>query len=597
MMYDKKPIFGEIIECDADNTLTVQLDNGEIGIVPQEEIGRRAVKATSTFDWMLGRRYGFFASDSFSNGHRILSSKAYEDDCYKKIVNAFFNNERNVYAAHLCNVLRDGKVAFFQIAQGVNASLTVNDFALTRVANFHDIVLPRDMTVAIKEITSEGHIRLCGKPAFGDFAASIDRLNITMGSEVEGLVTSFVPSNNDAIVTLAPNLTVLTSPAPVGTWVKVKVFHVKHDEQRIKGEITERMEGTRKPFLYSSFCVDHDSYPAWLNLQEFEKQIGPRKRAPSVMSRPAVSAAPVAPHQPEISYELSSFSSPFVHREGEMAIRSPLNGGTPANILFEAEHGYLNEKHMQAAKVINEMRYCTTWQLQRYLHLKHDLVLSDSVISSLTHRLVKLDIINTLHFSLDGHCSNQPILYPSARLYSSYTGAPRALPNYAYTAELDPAQIKCYLSANQLLLGMMHSGIVSEVDNRVFMSVENGPRLRSRYKVITKTGDIIYLESVRSNDHAHMLDKLSRYAACLSAAGEHASVAITLEDECEIAPFVERVADLHLEFDVLVTCDLKCLPDPVFITIPAHVPESRESGLFSRIRNSFVNPLVAKFMR
>lgn len=586
MFENKEVVFGTVVACGSNNTLTVKLDNGEMGLVKVGEIGRRELNENSNLKWMIGRRYGYFAGAIDNEGFRMLSGKAYENDQYEEILSAFRAKERNVYTAHLSSTTKDGKLAFYTIAQGVNASVTVADFAYTRISSFNDIILPRELTVAIKEIDNQGRIRLYTKLAFGDFASSVERLSLVPGSVADGYVSGYVPTNGDAVVTLAPNLTVLTNRAAMGNWVKVQISRVNLEEQRLKGEISEDCGSVYKHFNFSEWCQDSDIFPTYVDIEEFESKIGLRNRGSK--KTPTIS---VKTEEVQISYETSSTVSPFALREGEVGVRAALNGGSAKHIIFESQHGYLNENHMLAAKAVNDLKYTTAWQVQRYLHLKHGLKLSEKNLWAILNRLIKHDIIHTLRFSKDGQCSVQHILYPGATMYQVYTGSPRYLPTWAYSAEPDPAQIKCYLSANQLLLGIMHSWQnIEDIENRVYIMTDSGLRIRPRHKVITKEGNIVYLESARNNWVDGMLEKLQRYETYLQGVDEKAKVVITLEEEGSIDSFVHRVAELHLSFDVFVTCDLQCLPVPVLKEVPACIQENetkKGGGFFSRIISLF----------
>lgn len=584
MMFGKnESVFGVVTACGNDNTLTVRLDNGETGLVAVGEIGRREVNENANFSWMINRRWGFFAGDKNDEGYWMLSGKAYEESLYQEIVRAFMAKERNVYKAHLSSVTRDGKLAFYTLAQGVNASVSLADFAYTRIESFNEIEMPRDLTVAIKEIDSKGRIRLYTKLAFGDFDFSVERLMLVPGSVAEGYVSGYVPTNGDSVVTLAPNLTILTRRAPIGRWVKVQIIRVNHEEQRLKGDIVADCEENGRKFAFGDWCLGCETFPAYVEIEDFESRIGPQNRGSQRVPAPQAEEDDI-----QISYETTAAFSPFALREGEVGVRSALNGGCTKHIVFEAQHGYLTEKHMMAAKAVNDLRYTTSWQVQRYLHLKYGVKISEKSLRSILNRLIKLDIIHTLHFSKDGQCSVQNILYPGATMYKEYTGSPRYLPNWSYSAEPDVAQIKCCLSANQLLLGVMHGwDNIREVENRVYIMTESGLRIRPRHKVVVEDGSVFYLESVRSNWMDDMLEKLQRYEAYLKDAQEQAKVMITLEAEGEITSFAKKVAELQLGFSVLITSDLQCLPEPVALEVPAYVRKNKGRKFLSDIKSWF----------
>ena len=588
MFTNKEVIFGTVSSVSADNSLTVLLENGETGRVARDEIGRRELKDNVDLSYMVGRTYGYFAGDADEDGCRILSGKAYENDQYQKIVDAFNAGVRNVYTARFSSVTRDGGLAFYTLAQGVNASMTLSDFAYTYLPSFASVRLPHEMTVAVKGIDEQGRIRIYAKLGFGDFAANVDRLNLEEGSMVEGIVSGHVTDRSDAIVALTPNLTILTGYAPKHSRVKVKVTAIDRAEQRIRGEIVSDY-GMDHAFLrFDEWCVGAEQYPAYVDVQAFESRLGPTGRTSRKLS-----VGPADIEEVDIGYETSASVSPFAVREGETVIRSAINGGTTKKILFESQHGYLSDVHRLTAQAVNDLRYTTSWQVQRYLDMKYGMKLTEKKLWNVLTRLIKLDILHAMHFSKDGQAAVQHILYPGATMYTAYTGASRSLPTSAYSAEPDPAMLKCCLSANQLLLGMMHGwDNVQEINTRVFLTGEN-VRIRPRHKVTTCEGDIVYLESARGGWTDSMLEKLRRYDTYLQQTGEAARVAVTLEDEIDVELFVQQVAGLRLSYPVMVTCDLKCLPAPVMREVPAYVcevtaPEAEtKSGFFSRFRSLF----------
>lgn len=577
-MLNKDVVFGTIMECDQNNNLIVQLENGEIGKMAASEISRRALGDQMSCEWMVGRRHGCFAGDVDAQGYRILSGKAYEEHLYNEIVRAYRAKERNVYTARLVSVTRDGRLAFYRLAQGVNASVYVADFAYTRVQNFNEIIMPKELTVAIRDVDGNGKIQLYTKLGFGDFASNTRRMGIVPGSVVEGFVSGFVPSNGDGVVTLAPNLTVLTTRVPLGEWVKVQISRVNEAEQRLKGDIISKDVNQQRSFIYGDWCVDASEYPPYVDIQEFEGRIGPR-------SRTTEKPAPVE-EEIQISYETTAEVSPFTVRDGEVGVRSPLKGGMAKCIVYEAQRGLLNENHMLVAKAVNDLKYTTSWQIQRYLHLRHDLALSEVSIRKIITRLIKHDIIHVLHFRTGEHQGVAHILYPGAALYQAYTGENRSLPAWAYSAAPDVAFIKGCLSSNQLLLGALHSwDSIAEVHSRVFITTDGGIRIRPRHRITEKDGSPIYLESVRKGQTDEILDKLQRYDAYVNETQERIRVMVTMETENEIAAFAKKVVEKRLSFDVMLTCDLKCLPVPVLHTVEGYVRVNRWGGFFGRIRN------------
>ena len=568
MMLNKELIFGTVTHCDADNNLTVALENGETGRVCAAEIGRREFREGVSLDWMIGRRYGYYAGAADEEGCRTLSGKAYENDLYDEIVRRFRAGERNVYAGHLRGRTTDGQIVFYELAQGVNGALHKSDFCYSRIPGFNGMETPRDITVVIKNVDELGRIQLSAKPAFGDFAANISKLGLDTGSVVDGYVTSHIQANGDAVISIAPNVTLLGNPAPLNQHVKVQICRIDTDLQRLKGQVIELCGTVTQPFRYDEWSAPADQLPAYIDVAAFERRIGPR-------SRTATPAAPVSnvmqaiadasDTAAEISYDNTAAAvACLAFRPEETCVRAPLNGSTRSRMVAESQQGLLTDNHMMIALAVNELKYATLWQIQRYLHLKRSVMLSETTIQSALNRLTRLDILHSLHFSLNGGRTSPSVYYPGATMFQPYTGQYRHLPDFAYTAEPNPGMIKSQLSVNHLLLGMMHCHRnYQSVDSSVVLTNGTALRFRPAHRIVTEKGGTFYLEAVRSNWHNEMLAKLKRYDMCFRATGEKASVVLTLQSEAEIAAFIPAVVEQHFSFPVLLTFDSHCFPTVV----------------------------------
>lgn len=582
-------VFGTVITCTEESDLIVQMDNGEIGFVNKQEVTRRELKKEPNFHKLVGRRLGFIVGPADEQGQYILSGKAYENQLYEDILRAFHQKERNVYKAHLVSTTQDGKLAFYTLAQGVTGSVSVTDFASTRIRSFHDISLPREMTVAIKEVDSLGRIQLYGKISFPDFLQSVEKLQLEEGSVAEGYVSSFIPSTGDAVVTLAPNLTVLTQRAASGSRVCVKIKRIYADEHCLKAELLSLCPDQYPGFCFNEWCVDASAYPSYMDIESFEERI--RKVGKRL---PAAKTEETKEEEVIISYQVNAEISPFAIRDNEKAERMPLSGGTAGAILFEVQHGHLTKEHMEVAKAVNTLKFSTAYQLQRFLDCSHELRLSMSKLWNILHRLIKHDIIHAMTLDPGESMTAFKVFYPGAMNYTRYTGEQRSLPTWSYSAEPDASHIKYCLSLNQLLLGLLHGWKnINQCEYRCCLQINDKVLLRPRCKISLKDGGgNIYVESARSNWLEEMLDKLKRYDLYFSEVSEQGpKVIIALEDHAAAEAFAIKVKALCLKYEVLLTSDVECLPSPATISVPAMKVGSKES-FFKKLRMVFAEKQV-----
>ena len=145
-MAERSPaMYGTVSGVEADNSLLVALENGRQGRVPFSEITRQDNVKAETLHRLIGRRLGFIETEASDaqlqeNGSTenkeaavMLSARLYEQREYERVCRAFSDGTCNVYAGQLTSITTDGKLAFYQIAQGVTGALHVSSFSLCRV--------------------------------------------------------------------------------------------------------------------------------------------------------------------------------------------------------------------------------------------------------------------------------------------------------------------------------------------------------------------------------------------------------------------------------------------------------------------------------
>lgn len=571
-------IFGVVTECSPENELMVQLDNGEYGVVSADEITFREFKQTPDMKWRVGRRFGYIARRMRADGLWELSGREYEQANYDAVKDDFESRRRNVYLGKLRSVNREGDLAFYELAYGVNGCMRLTDFCQVHLNSFNDITLPRYMPVAVRNIAGRDRIAITGKVAFGDFAYGIERMELDAGSEAVCYTMPRSIPGCEVIAQLSPNVLVKCDGIPANGANRVRITGIDPEKHHVYGELMDRMTEAGD-FDYSAWIRPMDELDSWIDLAEFDNALNTVKRVRTESHRPEPPV--MQPDDIEISYELNSANSPFMVRNGEKVIHEPFSGGKPYAIAMELNRGYLHDFHFKVANAVNELKYTSTYQLQRYLHLTEGLKLSEGKLRRIINRLVKHDIVGVVHFRTEDSRAIFDTLHPGVQ-FRSFTGKNPRFPSFEYNQQ-DPAVIKSRLAANQLLLGVLHSWEgVAERDTFPNLMLDDGLRVRPRHKVTMEDGRVYYLDSVREDRFENMADKLRRYDRYFAVTGEKAELVVTMETEEAAGTFAKRVKELALGFDVSLTCDLKCLPAPVLQRIPA-AAEARRKGLLSRV--------------
>ena len=559
-MADKRSqVYGVVIGCGSDGTLHVSLESGETGIVQFSEISRQTNIRRDNLERMIGWRLGFIPGSVREDGIVELSGRELEEQEYERVISDFHSRKRNIYAARLVSVTADGKLAFYRLAQGVNGALHVSQFCLCRIFSFKDIDLPRQMTVAVSGIDERGWISLSAKPAFGNFEHSVEKLALTEGGTAEGQVTS-VMADGAVAVMLAPNLTVLTDASChvyPGDRVSVKCRRIDWEQHRVKAQLMERLASGGR-FSYDEWIRPDGELEPYIDLEEFDSQIRLNKPAAAQETAPAAEQ----PEEP-VDFTVTATRSPFSTYQNERIIREARRPSRVHDIYFETRMGYLNERHLKVASAVEELKYCSAWQVRRYLFLKEKLSFPEREIKSIVDRLVKHDIIGVLRFQSDEGSLLARVLHP-ANNYRAFCGvSPRNFGPRDFM-ESDVSSVKTRLASNQLLIGLMNgAGSVESLDTHPFLrDDEIGVRVRPRHTIVLD-GKKRYLEAVRKGWEENIIEKLRRYEALSEREKDYDSgVMVVLEEEAQAASIAEKVAELKLPFAVWLTDDLSCLPEP-----------------------------------
>ncbi len=569
-MLDDNGLAGQILACDPqDFSLAVRLPDGSGGSIPFREITRQTNLSPEYAARQVGRTLCMLPAAQPG----VYSIRAYEEAQFERIREGFLNKTRNTYRARFKLIAPGGKLAFYQLAQGVNGAVHVKEFSCGRIDDFNHIEMPRELPVIVREIDGQGRLVLTAKPAFGTFQDAVERLNIAPGEVISGTVCFQFPKA--AGVMLTPNIMTLADAEqfpPSGSRVQVEITRVDCETHKIRSRLIGPVD--EPPMRHADWIVDLSE--GWTDLAAFSGQVEVKK--------PALEEdAPKAPPEPP-SFHLDAERSPFSTYPSETIVREAGEPAAPHTAYRLAHTARADERLCAIAQAVEELRYSTAWQLQRYLYLRRGLLIERSRLGALLDRLSAMDVIAALRFSSGGvECKFKTYL-PSRSYHCLMERNPRNF-GEADLCEENAARVKARLAANQLLLGMMNEsrGALAEPDTHPYLFDRvSGVRVRPKH-AFSCGGSYCLLDAFRQNDLADCEEKLARYARYFEAnPQENLQLCLVVED-AQVDAFAAAAERASLPFPVLLTTDLACLPEPRFAKTVLPQKKSRLKQFLDRL--------------
>ncbi len=558
-MNTKSCVTAFVTACDADNNLLATCANGTRAYIPAEEATRRPSSVTINAK-MVGKALQCEVLETLADGSYKLSAKKYEESIYSEIIEALKTHTKNVYVARRLGIARSAKIAYYEIAQGVAAQVHISDLSYNRYESFLDIELPYELPLVLIEEDSYGNLRASAKFAFGDFSYNVQKLGLEPGKELEGYVSGRLPSSGHLTVQLSPNVISLLEAGTavnVGSTIKVFVSKVLPEFNKVRCQFVMDLGDaeTNKNLDLAKYVVPIEQLPEYIDMVEFENRTKPKTGNKNTIVR---KEEPLQLLNPNIK------TSPFASFPDEIVVYDrPDATASTKKIEFEMRMSYLNDHHKLVAIALSDLHYATSYQLLHYLNLKNNVRLNERELNSILERLIKHDIIGSLHCSSQGKIWRSRIVFPGPN-FQFFTG----MKSFFYPHEYMEvsSNVKKHLSANQLLLGMLNSGETTFHEAHAYLMCDNGTgskiRIKSRHRV-TYNNQIIYLEGLRATGHEDMVQKLRRYEKYFASTNETAKVLITLENETELLDFAAKLrTDGGYSFDIGLVTDLKTIPHP-----------------------------------
>lgn len=520
--------------------LIVEAESTMRGLIPREEISFHK-KTDEQIERLVGKEmFCIDSGEKTADNDAILSAKEFERLAREKIIQDFETGRRNVYHGELIAVQQNR--LFYSIVPGINACVVLVDYSFSRISTFYSLQIPKECQLVLKGDWSSLGMSASLKPAFGTFEQNIDKLSLKKDNILEAVVTGY--SGNNSIVTLRPNIySIIDGIYDLGTRVMIKITKVDPQSNRIKSKLLHVLEtDIREKIAWELIVTDLGD---WVDLDQFERENRIKKKLPQETIIEEVKT------EAELSYDLSSSTqSPFWTYPDDRILKD--NTPNVGNITFEIDHGYLNEHHYKVALMIDELKYATTYQLQRLLEIQGETTINLTRLRSVLQRLKKLGIIAMLEFP-----NSKTHVYYAGANYQKFTGRrPSRFTAYERMTQ-DPSVVKRRLAANNYLLGQIKmNGEVVGFDWHPDMLVSPKTKIRPQAVMQTNTKQI-FIEGTRQAGHSDMLEKLTRYNKFFEEVHKNAEVVIVVEKEEDIAPMIDSVRALRLKkITVAITCDL-----------------------------------------
>lgn len=552
-MLDETGLAGLILSCDAqDFSLSVRLPDGREGRVPFQEITRQTNLSPEYAARQVGRT--LYMLPFPAGGADVYSIRAYEEAQFERIRDGYLNKTRNTYRARFKLIAPGGKLAFYQLAQGVNGAVHVKEFSCGRIDDFNRIEMPRELPVIVREIDAQGRLVLTARPAFGTFEDAVNRLKLEIGSTVSGTVCFHFPKAVGVMLT--PNIMTLADAEqfpPAGARVQVEVLRVDEQTHKIRSRLIGPVD--EPPMRHADWVVDLPE--GWTDLALFAEQVEVKKSA-------VQDEAPKAPPEPP-SFCLEAERSPFSTYPSETVVHEAVEEVAPQTVYRLARSPHSDDRLRAVAQAVEELRYSTAWQLQRYLYLRRGLLIERNKLGALLDRLCALDVAAALRFSSGGVECKFKTYHPSRNYHCLVERNPRNF-GEADLSEQSASRVKARLAANQLLLGMMNEsrGALAEPDTHPYLFDRvSGVRVRPKH-AFEYGGAFCLLDAFRQDDLADFSEKLTRYARYFELnPQENVQLCLAVEDS-QLDAFAAAAERAGMPFPVLLTTDLACLPEPRF---------------------------------
>lgn len=503
----------------------------------------------------------------------LYSGQAYIEQ-FERVLEDFNTHKRNVYIGRLRATLE--KIAFFQI-EGTLLCLgvSIRDICVARLNNLQEVQLPKELPIAITQVDEQnGFISGTSKVGFAGFLENIERLNLQVGAELEGYVYNMLPDGSGACL-LTPNLTTLIDHCPANRWIRLRITSIDLERMRVKAkEVCELPQ--KKALNFSSSAFSMDLLPEWIDVEAFNAGLHPLPRTKDREEPTDEEEAPPFTIRWD-HFENQDERSPFAIREDETIEHVLIRPVSPSILQYQLAVGGLTDIHRCFARAAAQLKVATSWQMAVLVALEHpELKFSQRQPNRIIKKLVDMSVLQRVILRTNG--DGVMYTYCPGVNYRLFMNERPHMPHYLEMTQ-DSAFIKERLALTQLYFGLRKHWPDASFDSSLMIEENDGRHFFVPFTA-KKQGQAYWLGAFRSTQYWRLCDNLlHRWRNVILSQKELPVLVLAIESEADVKEYAPKIAALHLEYEVWLTCDRNALPELDFTKIPASTPNAFERML------------------
>ena len=228
---------GIVEKCDENYNLHVKMDNGNIGIIPREEVEALNLDDNGfpKTNLCIGKvhKYVQFKIKE-NNGYNIILSRK---DLQNDVINSIKNDLQigQIVKGIVKNITSYG--AFVDIGGGVVGLVHIEDLSVARIKSpFERIKIGQKLNIMIKSIDrNTGKLNLSYKDTLGTWEENAH--NFKTGMKIKGIVRETEKNKNGIFIELTPNLVGMVEYKDglnYGEVIDVSIKKIDYDKKKVK---------------------------------------------------------------------------------------------------------------------------------------------------------------------------------------------------------------------------------------------------------------------------------------------------------------------------------------------------------------------------
>lgn len=228
---------GIVEKCDENYNLHVKMNNGNIGIIPRNEVEALNLDDNGfpKINLCVGKvnKYVQFKVKENNSNNIILSRKDLQNDVINSIKNDLHIGQ--IIRGIVKNVTPYG--AFVDIGAGIVGLVHIEDLSVARIKSpFERVKIGQKLNIMIKSIDrNTGKLNLSYKDTLGTWEENAD--NFKVGMNAKGIVRETEKNKNGIFIELTPNLVGMaeyTDGLNYGEEIDVSIKKIDYDKKKVK---------------------------------------------------------------------------------------------------------------------------------------------------------------------------------------------------------------------------------------------------------------------------------------------------------------------------------------------------------------------------